>query len=50
MTVLAVDPTTDPQVHDLAGVADLPPTPSRGPGALVTERLAADDGLVVGTP
>jgi putative ABC transport system permease protein len=50
VTVLAVDPATDPQVHDLAGVADLAPTTSRGPGALVTERLAADDGLAVGTP
>jgi putative ABC transport system permease protein len=50
VTVLAVDPATDPQIHELAGVADLPPTPTRGPGALVTARLAADDGLVVGTP
>ena len=47
VTVLAIDPATDPAVHDIAGSAGL-----LGPGAptaLISERLATADGLTVGS-
>jgi putative ABC transport system permease protein len=53
VTVLSIDPAADPQVHDLPGAGDLGAaapggTPSGGPRALISERLAHDDGLALG--
>jgi putative ABC transport system permease protein len=48
VTVLGIDPAVDARVHDLTLVAG---APLAGPGelvALVTERLAATDGYVLG--
>ena len=46
VTVLAIDPGVDPQIHDIAGAAALT---AAGADALVSQRLAADDGLEVGS-
>lgn len=49
VTVLGVDPGREPRVRDLALVAGSPLARIDEPAALVTERLAHDDGLGVGT-
>jgi putative ABC transport system permease protein len=51
VTVLAVDPTEDQAIHDIAGSADLA---TAAPGtntarALVSATLAAEDGLAIGS-
>ncbi len=48
VTVLGVDPTTYPRVHDLALVAGAPLDAAVGPGALITGRLARETGSAVG--
>ena len=50
VTVLGIDPTVDATLHDLALVAGSPLTEPDEHSALVTERLAAQDGLAVGSP
>jgi putative ABC transport system permease protein len=50
VTVLGIDPTVDGQLHDLALVDGSPLRDPAGLSALITERLAAQDGLVVGSP
>ena len=49
VTVLGIDPTCEPRVRDLPLVAGEPLDAADGPGALVTERLAATDGLSLGS-
>ena len=48
--VLGIDPTVDAMLHDLALVSGSPLTEPDEQSALVTERLAAQDGLAVGSP
>ncbi len=50
VTILGIDPATDPQLHDLALVAGSPLSEPDEPSALITEQLAAQDGLAVGSP
>ena len=51
VTVLGIDPTVDGRLHDLAIVAGSRARSTRTePSALITERLAAQDGLTVGSP
>ena len=50
VTVLGIDPTVDGQLHDLALVDGSPLRDRAEHSALVTERLAAQDGLAVGSP
>lgn len=47
VTVLGVDPRLDPQLHDITIIEGTPLVPG-DPGAVVSERLARDDGLGVG--
>jgi putative ABC transport system permease protein len=50
VTVLGIDPTLDPRLHDMpltGGTALDDPT---GRTALISETLAADDGLAMGSP
>jgi putative ABC transport system permease protein len=49
VTIVGIDPTIEPLVHDLALADGSPLTGLDEPGALITKRLAADDGLVVGS-
>jgi putative ABC transport system permease protein len=50
VTVLGIDPTVDGQLHDLALVDGTPLRDPAEQSALITERLAAQDGLTVGSP
>ena len=50
VTVLGIDPTVDPKLHDLALVSGVPLGDPDEHSALVTERLANEDGLVLGSP
>ena len=50
VTVLGIDPTADGRLHDLALVAGAALVDPGEHSALVTERLAAQDGLIVGSP
>ncbi len=49
VTVLGIDPVLDPQVHDLQIAAGAALSRQDEPSALITERLAAEDGLGVGS-
>ena len=50
VTVLGIDPAVDGQLHDLALVDGSPLRDPAEQSALITERLAAQDGLAVGSP
>ncbi len=50
VTVLGIDPTVDGRLHDLVLVSGSPLLDPDESSALVTERLAAQDGLAVGSP
>ena len=50
VTVLGIDPTLDPRLHDLPLVAGSALVDATERSALVTERLAAQDGLSLGSP
>ena len=50
VTVLGIDPTVDGRLHDLGLVSGSPLAYPDEPSALITERLAAQDGLGVGSP
>ncbi len=50
VTVLGIDPTVDGRLHDLALVAGSALADPAGPSALITERLAAQDRLAIGSP
>src|SRR6187397_1270531 len=50
VTVLGIDPTTDARLHDLVLVAGSPLNSPDEHSALITEHLAAQDGLAVGSP
>src|ERR671912_2401760 len=50
VTVLGIDPALDPQLHDLVLVAGSPLSQPGEHSALITEHLAAQDGLAVGSP
>ena len=49
VTVLGIDPVADARLHDLPLVAGSPLRGQDEPGALITERLASEDGLSVGS-
>jgi putative ABC transport system permease protein len=50
VTILGVDPTVNGRLHDYALVSGSPLLDPNEPSALITERLAAQDGLAVGSP
>ena len=50
VTVLGVDPTTYPEVHDLTLIAGSGFTGSAEPVALITDELAKHDGYTIGSP
>src|SRR5262245_9174123 len=50
VTVLGIDPSVDGRLHDLALVAGSALADPAEPSALITERLAAQDGLAIGSP
>jgi putative ABC transport system permease protein len=50
VTVLGVDPIVDPAVHDLVLVAGSPLADPTESAALITERLAEQDRLTLGSP
>ena len=50
VTVLGIDPVTDARLHDLVLVAGSPLNSPDEHSALITEHLAAQDGLAVGSP
>ncbi len=50
VTVLGIDPTVDGRLHDLAIVDGSPLLDPTEHSALITERLATQDGLTVGSP
>jgi putative ABC transport system permease protein len=50
VTVLGIDPTVDGQLHDLALVAGSALSDPDEHSALITEHLAAQDGLALGSP
>jgi putative ABC transport system permease protein len=50
VTVLGVDPTAEAALHDLVLVAGSSLQLLDEPSALITERLAAQDGLSIGSP
>ena len=50
VTVLGIDPTVDGRLHDLSLVAGSALTDPDEHSALITEHLAAQDGLTVGSP
>ena len=49
VTVLGIDPVTDPRLHDIALVGGSPLRESDERSALITQRLASEDGLAVGS-
>ena len=50
VTVLGIDPIVDARLHDLVLVAGSPLSEPGEHSALITERLAEQDGLTVGSP
>lgn len=50
VTILGIDPTTDARIHDLGLVSGSPLAQVDEHSALITQRLAAQDGLAVGSP
>src|SRR5678815_1798597 len=50
VTVLGIDPTVDSRLHDLGLVSGSALAYPDEPSSLITERLAAQDGLGVGSP
>ncbi len=50
VTVLGIDPIADPRLHDLRLVAGSPLRDPDEHSALITRRLATQDGLAVGSP
>ena len=50
VTVLGIDPVVDARLHDLVLVAGSPLSEPDEHSALITEHLAAQDGLTVGSP
>jgi putative ABC transport system permease protein len=50
VTVLGIDPATEPQLHDLHLISGSMLREQTEPSALVSEQLAAEDGLTVGAP
>ena len=50
VTVLGIDPTTDARLHDLLLSSGAPLIDDTERSALITERLASQDGLTVGSP
>ncbi|MDO8483623.1 MAG: FtsX-like permease family protein [Candidatus Limnocylindrales bacterium] len=50
VTVLGIDPAAEPRLHDLSLVAGSPLREQDEPSALISERLAREDGLTVGAP
>src|SRR4029450_3286199 len=50
VTVLGIDPVADARLHDLVLVAGSPLSEPDEHSALITEHLAAQDGLTVGSP
>ena len=50
VTVLGIDPTADARLHDLALVSGTALVDPNERSALVTERLATQDGLAIGSP
>ena len=49
VTILGIDPTVDGQLHDLSLVAGSALLHPDEPSALITERLAGQDGLTIGS-
>ncbi len=49
VTILGIDPAAEPRLHDLALAAGSPLTGSDEPSALIDQRLAAEDGLTIGS-
>src|SRR6476469_850667 len=49
VTVLGIDPVAEPRLHDLTLVEGSPLTVADEPSALIDERLAAEDGLGLGS-
>jgi putative ABC transport system permease protein len=49
VTVLGIDPATYPQLHDVALVAGVGLTDGAAVGALITERMAREAGLTLGS-
>src|SRR6478752_3550140 len=49
VTILGIDPAAEPRLHDLTLVAGRPLTGTDEPSALIDERLAAADGLTIGS-
>jgi putative ABC transport system permease protein len=50
VTVLGIDPATDARLHDLALAAGSPLRDPDEHSALISQRLATEDGLAVGSP
>ena len=50
MTVLGIDPALDPQVHDIALASGDALADPDGRTALISQRLASEDGLAIGAP
>ncbi len=50
VTVLGIDPAAETQLHDLTLVAGSPLRDQDEPSALISERLAREDGLALGAP
>ncbi len=49
VTILGIDPAAEPRLHDLTLIAGRPLTGTDEPSALIDERLAAADGLTIGS-
>lgn len=49
VTILGIDPTVEGRLHDLVLVTGAPLRDKDEPSALITERLAAQDGLALGS-
>lgn len=49
VTLVGIDPTREPLLHDLTLAAGVGLTGNDEPSALITQRLAAEDGLTVGS-
>ncbi len=49
VTIVGIDPTREPQVHDLALAEGVGLTAVDEPSALITRRLADEDGLALGS-
>jgi putative ABC transport system permease protein len=48
VTIIGIDPVLEARVRDLPIAAGSPPSGADAPAAVITERLAAEDGLVLG--